>query len=184
MNESEQYVADCIRGWVWSGFYSADDALDMLDDVIEEECDRALLERFVHTEFARKREAESGWPAQTDCDRLDAVFAQLDAHGICALANAGYDMSDGIADASEIMAEAPGRYRGYCFYHGQDVERAVDGGGLTMAFGALVDQPARQQAVGREVAEALTAAGFKPEWDGSAGARISLPAFDWKRRAA
>ena len=49
-------------------------------------------------------------------------------------------MSDGLSDISEYLAEN-GRdgILGYCFYHGQDLERAIAGGGLMLAFGDLED---------------------------------------------
>ena len=143
MNENEEYIATAIRQWVGSGFYTHDEIDSMVDDIAEEDCDIEELKATIGPALRAKLRAERGWPAVTDCDRLDAVFNQLEEAGICALSNAGYTMSDGFTEVAEARAMAPtGYYRGFCFYHGQEVERAVDGEGLMLAFGDLEDNPA------------------------------------------
>ena len=135
LNRTDKYILDAIRKWVWSGFYSADDVNGMIDDILEEDANEQMLRAAVAPEFAKKREAEQGWPAVTDCDRLDVVFTALANRGVLCLHNAGYTMSDGHSDSFEALSEQPkGRYFGYCFYHGQDVERAIDGQHLMLAF--------------------------------------------------
>lgn len=185
MNENEQYVADSIKALVWSGFYTHEDIEQMIEDIVEENDDAEMLLSLVGPAIASKREAEREWPAVTDCDRLDKVFRDLHEAGICALSNAGYTMSDGFSDVAEAVAGAPvGHYRGFCFYHGQDVERAVEGQGLMIAFGDLGDDDERGVQVGKTVSDALRGAGFMVEWDGTMDKRIDVPKIDWKRRAA
>jgi hypothetical protein len=185
MTDTEAYVRECIAKWVWSGFYEPEEVRDMMDDILEPDCDVDELEAFIEQEFERKLAAEASWPAETDCDRLDQVFDRLDEDGICALSNAGFTISDGHADIAQAVAEAPkGHYHGYCFYHGQDVDRAVDGHGLTIAFGDLTNDEARSSAVGHRIVEALSLAGFGVSWNGSVATRINIPSFDWKRRQA
>ncbi|WP_295862422.1 hypothetical protein [uncultured Xanthomonas sp.] len=184
MNESDAYVYDEIRKWVWSGFYSQDEIQEMLEDILEDDCDEAMLRASVASQWQAKQQAEQTWPTQTDCDRLDALFEQLHASGICALANAGYTMSDGHVEVNQAVADTPDRrYHGYCFYHGQDMERAIDGGGLMLAFGDLEGREEADLAVGQQVAAALRAAGFTVDWDGTPRKRIDLPGFVWQRRA-
>lgn len=185
MTEDEQYALEAIRKWTWSGFHSADEMRAMLEDILADEAiDVGLLHAAIDSEVAKKRAAERDWPAVTDCDRLDAVFYKLHEDGICALHNAGYTMSDGYSEVAEACGNAPeGHYHGYCFYHGQDVERAIDGHGLSIAFGDLGDRDEPGLAVGRTVVEALSAAGFEVVWNGSIETRPDLPGIDWKRRA-
>lgn len=185
MTDSEQHVADSIAQWVWSGFYTRDDIEQMMDDIVDDDCDVDALRSLIGPKLREKQKAERSWPALTDCDRLDKVFYDLHERGICALANAGYTKSDGYADVADAVADAPdGHYTGYCFYHGQDVERAIEGHGVMLAFGDLGDDDARGMEVGQAVAEALRQAGFQVDWDGSMQTRINLPVFDWKRRAS
>jgi len=184
MNDSTKYVLDLIKGWVWSGYYEPDEVQERIGEILEEDADEALLRAAVAPEFERKAQAEKSWPKETDCDRLDKVFQALNASGIVALHNAGYTYSDGIADASEVIAQrGKNRVRGFCFYHGQDVERAVDGGGLWIAFGGLNDKDkAKKVEAGSAVKQALEAQGLAVVWDGDPETRLSIPNFDWKRR--
>jgi hypothetical protein len=77
-----------------------------------------MLRAAVESELAVKATAEKTWPRVTDCDRLDAVFAELDRGGTIALQNAGYTMSDGYSDVGERLAECDrDQVKGYCFYH-------------------------------------------------------------------
>lgn len=184
MTESEEHVLGCIKKWAWSGFYSADQIESMIDDVLDDDCNADMLRDCIAQEIERKLAAEAGWPAITDCDRLDQAFRELDAQGICALGNAGYTMSDGHSDVSEVVASAPlGRYTAYCFYHGQDVERAVEGDGVMIAFGALNGDAAASLAAGEAVCGCLRRQGFDVVWNGSPEMRIGLPRFSWQRRA-
>lgn len=34
MNEDEQYIADSIKTWVWSGFYTEDKIQKMMNDIL------------------------------------------------------------------------------------------------------------------------------------------------------
>ncbi len=183
MTDSEQYVADRIRLWVWSGFYSPSQVEEMIDDIVDEECNIQLVRSLIGPEFRQKQADEHSWPAVTDCERVDKVFYSLHEEGICALSNAGYTMSDAYSDVSEAVAQAPaGHYQGFCFYHGQDVDRAIDSQGLMFAFGDLADDAEASLQVGHKVAKALRSAGFEIDWDGTIETRINVPKFDWKRR--
>jgi hypothetical protein len=183
MNDTDKYILDSIKTWVWSGFYSPEEVDEFIGDVLEDDADEAMLRAAVGPEFRKKAAAEASWPARTDCDRLDDAFEQLNAAGIIALHNAGVTMSDGFEDVGEALRQR-GRagVRGYCFYHAQDVERAVDGGGLTLAFGDLDAVDAQKAQIGREIQTVLERAGFAVQWNGNPNTRLILPRFDWKRR--
>ena len=183
MTKTDRYILDAIRKWVWSGFYSPDEVNGMIDDILEADADEQMLRAAVAPEFARKTEAEKGWPAVTDCDRLDAAFDALASRGVLCLHNAGYTMSDGHGDASDQLSREPkGKYFGYAFYHGQDVERVIDGGGLMIAFDHVDGDVPDKAKVGAALKEELERVGFAIEWDGTVGQRINIPKFDWKRR--
>ncbi|WP_033920081.1 DUF6891 domain-containing protein [Sphingomonas sp. 37zxx] len=179
----EEYALDSIRKWAWSGFYTIDEARELLDEIAEPEDDLEKLHAAIDAAFAEKLAAEATWADETDCDRLDAVFEGLHDDGICALQHAGYTIADGHSDVSEVVSEeAEGTYHGYCFFHGQDVEGAIDGAPLHIAFGSLDTEAANGLAVGNAVCAALREAGFTVEWDGTAGQRMALPSIQWQRR--
>ena len=185
MSETDEYILNTIKNWVWSGFYSPNEVNEMIDDILEENANEALLRAAVHPEFEKKAAAEASWPETTDCDRLDQAFEDLNARGIIALHNAGYTMSDGIEDVSGVLHERGRKeIKGYCFYHGQDVERAVAGGGLMIAFGDLDDDKTKKMEIGRLVKDALQNFGVAVEWNGDPETRLNTPGLAWKRRRA
>ncbi|MGA9525366.1 MAG: alpha/beta hydrolase-fold protein, partial [Myxococcaceae bacterium] len=102
---------------------------------------------------AQARE-EKGWPAITDCDRLDRAFAALEAAGILARQNyedCGTCGGAAILDELNAAREAGRHARGYVFFHMQDTESAVDGGGLYLSYGASEEGNEATAAIGREV---------------------------------
>jgi len=126
------------------------------------------------------------WPAVTDCDRLDSAFAAINRRDVIALQNAGYTQSDGYGDFRAALAEYPDALRivGYCFYQGQDLERAVRGDGLYLAFGP---RDAKLEAtvgidVGRIIVDEVQRVGLAVEWNGTFKQRILLPRLTWQRR--
>jgi hypothetical protein len=131
-------------------------------------------------------QSKASWPSVTDCDRLDRAFVRLASEGVICLQNAGYTQSDGYDDCREAGRRHPDHssVRGYCFYHGQDTERVVEGEGLFLAFGPV--DAKREEAdgpvIGRLVIAALTAEGLHPQWDGTFAQRIHIPQFKWQRR--
>jgi hypothetical protein len=183
MNESDKYILDQIRKHIWSGFYTPEEVDEMIDDILEEDADEPMLRAAVKPEFIKKTEAEKSWPATTDCERLDLAFKALDSAGILCLHNAGYTMSDGHSDAYEIYSTAQtGKYFGYCFYHGQDMERAIDGGGLMLAFDHVKGDVPEKLSVAEKINEVLIKHNFTLDWDGAAEMRININKFDWKNR--
>ncbi len=183
MNDTDKYILDAIKTWVWSGFYDPEEVNEMIDDILEDDADEAMLRSAIAPEFERKTAAEASWPNETDCDRLDLAFETLNSNAIIALHNAGYTMSDGRSDVGEELHQR-GRadVEGYCFYHGQDVERALNGGGLMLAFGGFDDDKTAKVKIGNLVKDVLETNGFTIEWNGDSETRINISNLDWKRR--
>ncbi len=131
--------------------------------------------------------AEQTWPATTDCDRLDRAFERLNGETILAVHNAGYTQSDGLDCVRELYHERGGEQSsltGFCFYHEQDLERALRGQGLMLAFGAVDGSDERGLEVGRRIQQALTDEGFMVAWDGSMDQRIAIKKLNWQRRSS
>ena len=179
------YYREQLHSLVWSGFFGPDDLEAHLEDLSYEAEAKPLLgalRTYAKIEFAAKREEERDWPATTDCDRLDAIFAQLTKGGILALANAGYTSSDAYGDAGAVIADSPkDQFKGFCFYHGQDVERAVGGYPLCVGFDATVDQADAKRAIGESVLAELKS-GFSVDWNSDPETRMLITNLDWKRR--
>jgi hypothetical protein len=180
MNETEQYVFDTIKTWAWSGFYDLDDVYEMMEDILEENCDEDKLKKLASEEFSEKKESEKSWPMTTDCNRLDSLFDELNELNIIALQNTGYTMSDGFDDVGEVLDGLDrNKIKGYCFYHRQDLERAV-----MLAFGDLNAIDEQKIIVGKFITKTIEKHRFKYEWDGTASTRINIFPLKWQRRNA
>lgn len=193
MPDTDDEQLKTVKVWVWSGFYDPEEVDELIDGLLEDgdhDGDSSAVRKRLCTaagaEFAAKAAGERTWPAVTDCDRLDQAFDALEALGVIALQNVGYTLADGIADVNGEFIDRglPDEVSGYCFYHGHDLERAVGGGALMIAFGQFDDTPGsleRTAAVGRIVRDTLEQHGFTVTWDGDADVRLKV-AIDWKRR--
>jgi len=182
-----EYAAGEIRRLVWSGFYDAPAVRDIvLEEIFQPgEIDPAWVEQHIDQEFARKLQVERAWPVVTDCDKLDRAFDELNDSGIIALHNAGYEQDDGIEDVTEVYHELGAEdspVQGYCFYHGQDLERAVDGEGLMLSFGDILGADAKGEEIGERIVEVLHRHGLAVTWSGTIAERIELPEIQWRRR--
>ncbi|MES2612823.1 MAG: hypothetical protein V4679_21395 [Pseudomonadota bacterium] len=183
-----QDVLNEIDGFVRGGFEDRDRIIEILTEEMYEpgELDAAEVERAVDAAVRTHGQAKRDWPATTDCDRLDAAFAALAQHGVIALQNAGTTQSDGYEDVTEAYHNAPDRADivGYCFYHGQDLARAVHGGGLFLAFGPMDADTEETEGprIGALIASELQRAGLPVQWNGTFNQRICIPGIDWKRR--
>ena len=189
MDDDVKSEADqAVRVYVAAGFHDADEIAEIVSEEIFEleQVDEDWLADSIAGAMRAKAEDEATWPATTDCDGLAACFDTLDAQRIIALHSAGMTMSDGFSDAAQAWHDAGGErsgYRGFCFYHFQDVERAISAGELMIAFGSFVEGDDKATVgIGRTVCEAAVNVGLSPYWNGSPGTRIALKGISWQRR--
>lgn len=129
----------------------------------------------VWDEILRDQRTATG-PA--DCDCLDEVFRELRKSGIEAL----QDYSCCRTCALDGIAPSGDRDRGFVFYHGQDTDRAIGGGGLMLSYGAFGGDEEATAAIGREVVGLIEEAGLTAHWDGAPGTRIEISPMEWRRR--
>jgi hypothetical protein len=181
---------DCIRPMVWGGFteHSAmlEIALDFIRSGVSTPVDAAWISAEVERQWEEKLAAQATWPARTDWDRLDDAFTRLNVQRIIALHHAGITLSDGHSDIAERWQQLGGGasgVEGYAFYHGQDVERVLETGDLSVAFGAMPNSSLSAQDVAGRVATELEAAGFKVVRPVDAETRLLVIGVDWKKRS-
>ena len=183
-NETRDEINTLVRG----GYEAPERLVEILTEEMYEpgELDEDEVQAFVDQCVALLERSKAGWPTVTDCDRLDRAFDQMVMQGVMGLQNAGQTQSDGYQDVQEALRgrEDVHLFIGYCFFHGQDLERAVRGGGLHLAFGPLDPQLEASLGleVGQRVVRALAAAGLHAKWDGTFSQRIFIPQFDLKCR--
>jgi len=177
-----------ISTMVRSGFYTKNDLMPIFceemyapGELIPEEISVAL-----DSEFAKLAADQHSWPAVTDCDRLNEAFLAINRRRVIALQNAGYTQSDGYDDFLQALDESPDKISilGYCYYHGQDLERAVRGGGLYLSFGPTdpKTEATKGAEVGRIIQEEMARVGLPVKWDGGFSTRIHIPRLTWQRR--
>jgi hypothetical protein len=188
IDDAVEDMAAEVENWIWYGYLSADEIDALIDQYAADSgaFDVDKVKALAVETLARKRAAEAGWPQTTDCDKLDRAFAHLQAQGICALQCAGNTMSDGYESVRDALNEEgvpDDRYTGYCFFHSQDIDHALDGEGLMLAFGSLESDDDKDDIpVGQMICEALQQEGIEIDWNGSSERRIGVPKLRWQRR--
>lgn len=186
-DDTEDMLTDVTEA-IWHGFDSPAEIDAMIDRDAESGAgfDVQTVKAITAETLAKKRRAEAAWPQTTDCDRLDRAFDRLHEQGILALQCAGNTLDDGMEWVNEQLAHesvADGQYTGFCFFHSQDIDHALDGDGLQLAFGPVdSDEEKDAVAVGHQVCQTLHQEGLATLWNGSADVRIGLPGFCWQRR--
>jgi hypothetical protein len=181
----------CVVREVRAGFTPVEEiAESAVEAVVEDEADsvwlRAAADRHLAEALQEHAEAQGAWPKVTDCDRLDAAFDALESEGVLARQNFACCQSCGhgeMWDEVKSAADAGRQVRGYVFFHQQDTDRAVDGGGLYLAYGATEAGDEAEAAVGEVIARCLRAQGLEVVWNGSSKQRVWIR-LDWQRRRA
>ena len=167
-----------------SGYYSESQLPEMLHDWVEgdndEPAEHARIATVIEQAIATQLKEQESYPAVTDYERLRQAFGQLEAAGFLVRENYTCCQSCGWSEAHEELAEAvkQGRpFKGVVFFHEQDTDGAVEGGGLYLAYGGENGS----EAAGQQITQALQAAGLAVEWNGSVNTRIMVP-MTWQRR--
>ncbi|HEY1093764.1 MAG TPA: hypothetical protein VGE61_03615 [Glycomyces sp.] len=165
--------------YLQEGYLAFDDMVQALEDMSEADppITRAQAREILAPMWREHVAAQADWGV-TDCDRLTAAFAELDAGGIVAREHFACCQNCGV---SEIWGEADPDDRGYVFFHMQDTESAGDGV-LYLAYGSRSNLAEETVAVGHDVVEVLQAHGFRTSWDGSERTRLQITDLEWQKR--
>lgn len=169
------------------GSGKVDDAVEFQLEMVDEDVARTfkpLLDGYVATARAAHARVAATWIGDTDNDRLARAFADMDATGIVARENLGQSLSDGEYEIDRIVdatLAAGQTVRGNVFFHEQDVECALAGGGLNIAFTGDRTGAEAARLIGHEVVAILERHGLKPDWNGNPDQRIRID-MAWRRR--
>lgn len=192
MTENEEFIYESIFNQVRMGFLSIDDIKENImeeieDNEFEDEISEAWAFEKIDEEYQKLLVESKQWKSPTDTEKLIKAFDELCDQNIIALHNAGYTTSDGEYEVVEVereLRENEVESDGYCFYHEQDLARAIDpeNPSLYIAF-QKVDNSDEETTigVGNKVAEVLKNNGFELNWDGSAKRKIEIPGFKWQQ---
>ncbi|MFB9108740.1 DUF6891 domain-containing protein [Flavobacterium gyeonganense] len=191
MTENEAFIYESIFNQVRMGFLSIDEIKENIieeieDNEFDDEISEAWAFEIIDEEYKKLLEESKHWKTPTDTEKLIKAFDELADENIIALHNAGYTTSDGEYEVVEVereLQENEVESDGYCFYHEQDLARAVsiEDPSLYIAFQKVDNSDeATTIAVGKKVAEVLRNNGFEVNWNESARTKIEIPGFRWQ----
>jgi len=193
MNSNEKYVHDIITTQIKMGFKSVEELLEYVteliqDEQLEKDVDESWAKELIEQEYAKRMNAATNdWGYPTDPFLLADAFNELRGLGIIAIHNAGYTTSDGETDAVEIenaLREHGIRSEGYCFYHEQDLERALDENNpmLLLAFQKVDNSdPAITEKIGQLIIEVLRKNKLNATWSGNVNEKILISPILWNK---
>jgi hypothetical protein len=185
--ELTQEITEWVERKIREGFDSRMEIIELTAEAIEDDYAvdgvKPQVTEITDRLLAEAAEEAKSWPEVTDCDRIDAAFADLERDGIVARQNFACCINCG---HGEIGAEIEAFSKevkpiGYTFYHMQDTARAAEDGELWLAYGTrgCSGDDAR---VGQVICEALRKHGLTVEWNGDVDKRICVTGLEWKRR--
>jgi len=187
-DEALHELRDYIQRDVAAGFRPegeiAASAVEILADDYDADTLMPHAVRMTSELIAVHKQDQASWPRTTDCDRLDMAFAALERAGVVSRQDFSCCGNCGVGEIQDEMGKVGKtgtRVRGYAFYHMQDTESAVEGGGLYLNYGAVEDGEAAAVEIGKEIAASLKQQGLQVDWDESWAKRIGVK-VDWKRR--
>lgn len=188
-NSIQQSVQDHIELQVKVGYDSREQIIAsaevMFEDAIEDRQElRRLAARLTDSALAAHFSAQRTWSHETDCDKLDEAFAELDRNGIVARQNWTCCQTCGHTEIAYELGRTAvhRRVRGYVFFHQQDSEHVAHEDNLYLAYGSLNGGDDEAVAVAREVAATLRRYGLTIEWNGLIQKRICIRDIHWQRR--
>ena len=191
MTENEAFIYESIENQVRMGFLSLDEIKDnILDEIEDNEFENEISEdwatQHIEAEWQSMLNETKTWKSPTDIERLIAAFDELCDQNIIALHNAGYTTSDGeyeVVDVERKLQDNGIVSDGYCFYHEQDLSRAIakEDPSLYIAFQKVDNEDdAVTIAVGKKVVEVLKKHQFEVDWNESPTSKILIPNFKWE----
>ncbi|WCM40951.1 hypothetical protein MG290_08240 [Flavobacterium sp. CBA20B-1] len=190
MSEDQQFIFDSIYTQVRSGFYSLEEIqANIIEEIEDNGFEDEISEEWAHEQINQEYETllneSKNWGEDTQTQRLIAAFDELAENKIIALHYAGFTIDDGeyeVVEVERTLIDNDEKSEGYCFYHGQDLERAVRGEGLYISFQKVNNESdAVSKEVAKKIVEVLEKHGLKVDWNGKAATRILLPDFKWEK---
>ncbi|MEM8891922.1 MAG: hypothetical protein AAGD28_28340 [Bacteroidota bacterium] len=191
MTENEGFIYESIFNQVRMGFLSISEIKENIVEEIEDNGFEAEISgqwalEHVEREVKKLWEDSKNWKQPTDTQRLNEAFDELCKQNIIALHKAGFTTSEGEYEVVEVersLREHQVISDGYCFYHEQDLSRAItpENPSLYLAYQKVDNSDEKVTLeVGKKVAKVLRDKGFEVAWDEDVGQKILIPNFSWQ----
>ena len=169
-----------------SGFYKEDEILEIIEEqFIDEDFSLDSIEEIISEKYSEKIASEEEWSKITDFDKLKDCFKDLTKEKIIAIHNAGYSLDEGIQDSFQVfyyLQDKKLKSEGFCFYHFQDIERAIESNCIFLAFGDFENSEKKSLKIGKKIVNILNKNGFTAIWNEDVNKRIKIKPFYWKKR--
>jgi hypothetical protein len=114
------------------GFWTAEEILEFVTD--DSKLSRETCNSIVTRALEARKSEMLGWPAITDCEKLDTAFEQLDQTGIVARHCWHYSDIEGARSMSRYIEQCFPEAIGYVFYSREAMEHAIRFGSLKLIF--------------------------------------------------
>jgi hypothetical protein len=147
--------------------------------------DSDWLNAEISKQFTAHKKESLQWTKPTDFDKLVAVFDQLNKEKIVSLHKAGFTRQDAEGDCREIIDELSTieiNAKGYCYYHIQDLERAIgEEKMLFIGFDSVDYNDEIATEIGHRIVTLLQENGFQTSWNGTVDTRIKIQTINWQK---
>ncbi len=170
------------------GFENQEQLFDSLRDMFyqEDDFDEDWLRQNISNKFSKHQVDSLNWKHPTDFEKLAIAFDQLIKEKIVCIHKAGYTKSDGEEDCREAIQrlnELGIKAIGFCYYHSQDLARAVDPQvrNLFLGFDSPTQDDNEALIVANKIVDTLGKNGFNISWTGTVDQRIEIKNIEWKK---
>lgn len=170
------------------GFENEDELFESIREMFydESDFDEGWFRDKISDRYSKHQSESLHWTHPTDFERLAKIFDELISERIVCLHNAGFTRSDGEGDCMETIErldELGIKAVGFCYYHSQDLGRAVDpeSRSLYLGFNSVDENNNEAILIANKIIEKLRKDGFKVNWSGTADQRIEIKDIDWKK---
>ena len=184
----EAELRERITAVVAEGFSDRGDIIGQFTENAEDDYGRddlePLIEKLTDAALAEHHRKQAKWKGLTDNDRLDNAFEVLERAGIVARQNFTCCSTCGRYEIGDEITAAKKKRRpvsGYAFYHMQDTEGAVEGGGIYIKYDTLTNDEEKKKEVGRKIVTALEESDLDAVWNGDPNTAI-LVKLKWQKR--
>lgn len=169
------------------GFENANELFESISEMFHdvEDYDEVWLKKEIETRLKKHQTESLTWEKPTDFEKLAKAFDELNKQGIVSLHKAGYTRQDGENDCLEIIEELKAlniKVKGYCYYHTQDLERAIGNEKmLFIGYDSYNQEDKLAEEVAQDIVKMLKHNGLHPKWNGSLNSRIEVLDINWQK---
>jgi uncharacterized protein DUF6891 len=170
------------------GFENEEELFDNIREMFydEDDFDEYWLRQIISEKYKQHQKDSLTWTKPTDFDRLAKAFDELIEGKIVCLHKAGYTKQDGEGDCMETiekLKELGVKAIGFCYYHSQDLARAVDPDirNLYLGFDSPIQDDNEALEVANKIVRALKKYSFEVNWTGTVDQRIEIKNITWRK---